>query len=159
MKTEEVLHTATLALAVKRYDQLRQKVDALAREPGPEGPPGPQGDPGPAGPAGPQGDPGPAPSHRWRGTKLAIKNPEGDWGPEVDLCGPPGSTRVMASAGASSAQPVERIQNTDYDDLRFAYVGFASRTVRLDYSVSPALREVAHSGDWDRRHELTYLPG
>ena len=40
-------------------------------EPGPEGPPGPQGEPGPEGPQGPQGEPG----------------PEGPQGPQ----GPPGA--------------------------------------------------------------------
>jgi len=45
------------------------------------------GRPGPPGPPGRDGAVGPAPAHRWDGTKLQFQNPDGTWGPLVDLKG------------------------------------------------------------------------
>lgn len=53
--------------------------------PFPQGPKGDKGDKGDMGPVGPQGIRGPAPEHQWSGSNLRIKNPDGSWGPFVDL--------------------------------------------------------------------------
>lgn len=70
---------------------------------GPEGPPGKdgvdgrnglqgrQGDAGPPGPPGPRGPKGPPPGHQWKGTKLAFENPDGSYGPFVNLKGDTGA--------------------------------------------------------------------
>lgn len=77
-------------------------------EPGPQGPHGAPGSPGPAGPqgprgasgpAGPQGPLGPAPAHNWIGTALQFLNPDGSWGPPVDLRGPPGPPGPQGEPG------------------------------------------------------------
>lgn len=165
------------AAIIQRLRGVDDRVTKLAREPGPKGdegepgvdgasgPKGDQGEPGRRGPKGdtgdrgPEGPAGPAPAHRWRGTKLAFKKPDGKWGAEVDLRGPGGGVAIVRASGAETPPAPERIQRTDYDDTRFAYVGFASRVVRIDYGVHPPLREVAPSGDWDARHALAYSPG
>lgn len=54
------------------------------------GPRNKQGPVGPQGPQGPAGPSGPAPEHEWRGTELRFRNPDGSWGPWVDLEGPKG---------------------------------------------------------------------
>ena len=68
-------------------------------ETGPQGPQGPQGETGPQGPQGPQGETGPQgpqgekgdkPQHEWIGTQLRFENPDGSWGPAVDLKGEKG---------------------------------------------------------------------
>ena len=139
----------------------------LAGEPGVEGPPGPTGPAGATGPTGPAGPPGkdgepgpvgPAPAHRWDGTKLSFQKPDGKWGKATDLRGPGGGVAVIGGGGSGgTAAPREPVLHTDYSDTRFAYVGFASRIVRSDHSVAPALREVANSGDWANRLTLNYF--
>lgn len=42
---------------------------------------------GDVGPQGPPGPPGKPPEHRWKGTKLQFKNPDGTWGELVELSG------------------------------------------------------------------------
>lgn len=89
----------------------RDGLDGLHGEQGPEGKQGPQGTAGrdgadgapglrgisgaagargPKGEQGPQGETGPAPDHKWAGTKLAFKKPDGKWGKAVDLKGEKG---------------------------------------------------------------------
>lgn len=49
--------------------------------------------PGPiglTGPQGPQGDTGDQPAYEWNGTQIRFENPDGSWGPWVNLQGPPG---------------------------------------------------------------------
>ncbi len=53
--------------------------------PFPQGPKGDTGDRGDQGIQGPQGIRGPAPEHQWSGTNLRVKDPNGTWGPFVDL--------------------------------------------------------------------------
>lgn len=48
---------------------------------------GEQGIPGPKGETGPQGETGPPPEHRWIGTALQFRNPDGSWGKQVNLKG------------------------------------------------------------------------
>lgn len=69
--------------------------------PGPKGPPGKDGKDGKDGVDGEQGPTGPAPAHRWRGTSLSFKKPDGKWGKEVDLRGPAGDNGmvVLGSGG------------------------------------------------------------
>jgi uncharacterized repeat protein (TIGR02543 family) len=85
-------------------------------DPGPQGLKGDQGDPGPQGEKGDKGDSGPqgpkgdTPAHKWDGTKLSFQNPDGTWGPAVDLQGPAGGTEkvtltVSSSAGGSVTVP------------------------------------------------------
>jgi hypothetical protein len=53
----------------------------------PEQIPGPIGLTGPQGPQGPTGD---QPAYEWNGTQIRFENPDGSWGPWVNLQGPPG---------------------------------------------------------------------
>lgn len=134
--------------------------DGRTGERGPRGLKGPKGDKGDQGEKGEEGERGPAPSHRWRGTSLQFKKPDGDWGKAVDLKGEPGKAGavIMGGSGFGGGGPApEQIQHTDYEDTRYAYVGFASRIARMDYAVSPPVRQVAASGDWANRFSLTYL--
>jgi hypothetical protein len=133
--------TGVLAVLAQRQRSLDARLTKLSNEGGPAAPVGP------------------APAHRWRGTKLAFEKPDGKWGQEVDLRGPAGGVSIVRASGSDVPAAPERIQRTDYADTRFAYVGFASRVVRIDYGVHPPLREVAPSGDWDARHALPYGPG
>ena len=60
------------------------------------GPPGAQGEKGDKGDGdkgnkGDKGNPGQMPEHQWQGTRLSFQNPNGTWGPFVDLQGEPGS--------------------------------------------------------------------
>lgn len=126
-----------LAVVIQRMRAFDTRLSALVRESGPPGPPGP------------------APEHRWRGSKLSIQHPDGRWGREVELRGPSGGVTVVG--GSASAPIPERVQHTDYADTRYAYVGFVSRIARIDYSVSPPLKQTADSGDWDNRTSLTYI--
>ena len=51
--------------------------------------------PGPIGLTGPQGDEGvqgPQPGYEWMGTQIRFENPDGSFGPWVNLQGPPGSS-------------------------------------------------------------------
>jgi Collagen triple helix repeat (20 copies) len=66
-------------------------------EKGDTGPQGPQGEAGPEGPKGEKGDTGPAPDHRWVGTKLQFKKPDGKWGDGVEL----GSQTRFVGGGGS----------------------------------------------------------
>ena len=78
-------------------------------DPGEQGPKGDKGDPGAAGPKGDRGEPGPkgdVPEHKWDGTKLAFRHPDGTWGKKVNLRGPKGdvgSRKVVIAAGDSAS--------------------------------------------------------
>ena len=73
-----------------RIASLERLFASTTRQAAQPGPPGPKGDAGPQGAAGPQGDVGPPPAHRWEGTSLQFEQPNGEWGPLVDLQGPRG---------------------------------------------------------------------
>lgn len=49
-----------------------------------------QGPMGPAGPQGVQGPTGSQPAYEWNGTQIRFENPDGSWGPFINLVGPPG---------------------------------------------------------------------
>lgn len=72
-------------------------------EPGPKGDggaPGVNGKAGDPGPRGPQGPIGPMPRHEWKGTELRFEMRPDEWGPYVDLKGPPGdATQTLVGAG------------------------------------------------------------
>lgn len=68
-------------------------------EMGPPGPMGPQGERGPRGPQGEQGPIGPMPDHQWQGTSLRFEEPDGGWGPYVDLRGPAGAQGYPGGGG------------------------------------------------------------
>lgn len=51
---------------------------------------GPQGEDGDQGPIGNRGTSGPAPAFQWSGSYLRFQNPDGTWGPYVNLIGPTG---------------------------------------------------------------------
>lgn len=95
---------------------------------GDQGEPGPKGDQGEPGPKGDQGEPGPKgdngkdgrdgidgkdgakgekgdpPEHKWDGTQLSFRHPDGTWGKKVDLRGPKGEvgSRKVVVSGAST---------------------------------------------------------
>lgn len=93
-------------------------------EPGPQGPPGQPGTPGKDGrdgikgkdgkngadgkdgrdgidgKDGEKGDKGDPPEHKWDGTQLAFRQPNGTWGKKVDLRGQKGDV-VVAAVGSS----------------------------------------------------------
>lgn len=64
------------------------------------------------GPQGPQGPIGPMPAHEWNGTQLHFQNPDGSWGPWINLQGPmgpccvgsPGDTGGQGPAGPPGPQ-------------------------------------------------------
>ena len=64
--------------------------DGLPGRDGVDGKDGRQGDRGERGLQGVKGDPGLPPEHRWKGTELAFKHPNGEWGEYVDLKGKEG---------------------------------------------------------------------
>lgn len=72
-------------------------------EKGATGNPGPKGDTGDAGPAGADGAPGLPPEHKWQGTTLCFKEPDGSWGQAVDLRGPAGSSATVPVATSTVA--------------------------------------------------------
>lgn len=64
---------------------------------------------GPKGDTGPMGMTGPPPEHRWTGTALQFKNPDGTWGKQINLKGDKGiagtgkvfsTTTAVAGSGA-----------------------------------------------------------
>lgn len=72
---------------------------------GEPGPKGDKGDRGPKGEKGDKGDKGDAPEHRWQGTRLSFKKPDGEWGKAVDLKGPkgaPGSSGGVVFSGGGT---------------------------------------------------------
>ena len=141
--TGRVLELGLLARTVQVVVDLREQVAQMAKEQGPKGDPGDIGPPGEKGDPGPKGDPGDAGQDGEKGDK----GEKGERGPRG----------FSGTSGAAFSPPaVERIQKTDYMDSRFAYVGFASRIVRIDYSTSPPGKAEAASGDWANRLTLTY---
>lgn len=46
-----------------------------------------------------RGKSGPSPAHQWSGTKIRFGEPDGGWGPWVDLKGSPGDTAVDGEKG------------------------------------------------------------
>lgn len=91
---------------------------------GPTGPRGPRGYPGKDGERGPRGYPGKdgkdgvdgkdgtdgqdgkPPAHRWIGTRLSFKKPDGKWGREVDLQGKGGVVAVVGGGSNENPTPV-----------------------------------------------------
>lgn len=51
------------------------------------------------------GTPGLSPEHQWSATKLRFRNPDGSWGPYVDLKGEVGTTGTGGSDGAIGEKP------------------------------------------------------
>lgn len=64
---------------------------------GPAGSRGAQGSPGQTGPAGPAGG---MPNHQWSGTNIRFQNPDGGWGPYVNIRGQDGNDGRDGSVGA-----------------------------------------------------------
>ena len=65
-------------------------INGLPGRDGVDGKDGRKGDKGDQGLQGVKGDPGLPPEHRWKGTELAFKHPNGEWGEFVDLKGKEG---------------------------------------------------------------------
>ena len=80
----------SFAIRLQSAERLVEVATRIAAQAPREGKTGAQGAPGPRGPQGPEGPPGPAPEHRWQGTALQFEEPDGGWGPLVDLKGPKG---------------------------------------------------------------------
>lgn len=102
--------------------------------PGPRGPRGPavpgpagrdgkdgksiqgrQGEPGPVGPRGPRGDTGPMPRHKWAGTKLSFENPDGSYGPAVNLKGDTGARGMSGGGGGRGTKNERNVLNPSDD--------------------------------------------
>ena len=140
--TGRVIELGLLTRTVQVVVDLREQVAKLAKKQGPKGDTGDTGPQGEKGDPGSKGDTGDAGQNGEKGDK----GEKGERGP-----------RGFSGSGAAFNPPdVERIQQTDYTDARFAYVGFASRIVRVDYSTSPPGKAVAASGDWANRLTLSY---
>lgn len=73
---------------------------------GPRNKQGPVGPQGPQGEQGPPGEIGPAPEHQWRGTELRFQNPDGSWGPWVDLQGEDGKDGKAGPRGPRGPQGI-----------------------------------------------------
>lgn len=53
---------------------------------------------------------GPMPDHQWDGTKLRIQNPDGTWGPWVDLKGQPGIQGFSGGGGGGGLTKTQALQ-------------------------------------------------
>ena len=103
---------------------------------GPAGDVGPQGDTGPVGPQGKtgaagrdgqpgaDGAPGPMPDHQWDGTRLRFEDPDGTWGPYVDLQGP----RGRAGASGAGGGGISATQALQLNTLLAIFGGWISST-------------------------------
>lgn len=115
---------------------LRRDLDALAREPGPQGADGrdgakgergpkgdrgergPKGNRGDAGPKGDRGDVGPMPKHEWRGTRLRFQQgPGGKWGKWVELKGDGGGVVVSGGGGGFSPYTLNLATSEDPEEI------------------------------------------
>lgn len=98
-----------------------------------------------AGQIGPKGD---SPAHQWNGTEIRFENPDGSWGPWVDIGG----------SGGGGIQ-VEKILEVDFS-RPVAYVGYATRIKRMNYSSYPPFVDVYFTSnlnnDWPLRFSLIY---
>lgn len=74
---------------------------------GPRNRVGPQGL---QGEKGKQGKVGPAPEHEWNGTKIRFQNPDGSWGPFVDLKGPKGKPGEKGDPGKNGASQIVSVE-------------------------------------------------
>ena len=74
---------------------------------------------------------------------------------EIAVQGPPGPPGSGGSGGS-----LEAVLNTDYSGSPFAYVGYPSVIVKVDYSVSPPNRKdylvTNYVTNWDNRYFLNY---
>lgn len=98
-----------IAVIAKSLSDLQTRFRTLAKQQGPEGPQGPQGPQGLPGADGRdgidgkdgadgrdgidgkdggKGEKGDPPEHKWDGSKLSFRHPDGTWGKKVDLRGP-----------------------------------------------------------------------
>jgi hypothetical protein len=83
----------------KGISSLTKQIDKVEKMEGPKGPKGDKGDKGDPGKDGKDGEDGLAPDHKWKGTELMFKKPDGTWGKAVDLQGPPGVSVTMRRNG------------------------------------------------------------
>lgn len=99
------------------------------------------------------------PEHKWEGTRLAFRDPDGTWGKSVNLKGDSGAPG--AALMVPSARPVRRsdrgpVLRMDLNGLRYWFLLYETSIKRVDNSVSPSIVEWADSTDWDNREGLTY---
>jgi len=105
---------------------------------GPAGPVGPSGPVGPQGERGEDGDDGLPPEHRWVGTALQFKNPDGTWGRLVELRGvrgPNGEIIAQPGVGGGGGGTLS-IQKFYASFAEFPAVG-KSQILYFDKSVNP----------------------
>lgn len=149
-------------------------------EQGDPGKQGPQGAPGEPGDKGEKGDVGPVPKHQWKGTKLRFELPGGKWGEWRELLGMPGVPGISGggsyssgAGGSGEAGPKGDQGEPGADALPYgpslnvdasrpvAYVGYATRIMRLDYATYPPTKTLAVTSnlntDWPNRAGLTYI--
>ena len=64
-----------------------------------------------------KGEDGETPQHRWVGTKLQFKNPDGSWGKLVDLKGPRGGT-WFSGGGSGGGTDLDSLPMATQDDIQ-----------------------------------------
>lgn len=118
---------------------------------GPKNRTGPQGPAGQQGPQGSVGPSGPAPEHEWDGTKLRFKNPNGSWGPWIDLKGPKGEKGKDGKRGppgrdgishAGSSQVILKIASENISAIRCVYLVSDEQVALSDFQTSGKQRVI-----------------
>jgi hypothetical protein len=118
-----------------------ESIRGIQGEQGPQGERGPQGEQGIQGPKGDKGDDGEdgqPPEHRWVGTALQFKNPDGTWGRLVELRGirgPNGEIIAQPGVGGGGGGTLS-IQKFYASFAEFPAVG-KSQILYFDKSVNP----------------------
>lgn len=140
----------------------------LQGEIGLHGEAGPQGDVGKAGAkglqgrvgkagakglVGPKGDTGPAPRHKWKGSKLSFENPDGSFGPAVNLKGDTGG-RGMSRGVNQSFETIELVGTM----LEFKKAGALGADVSVDLaSISTGDEVLAQRVDDESGGTVLYI--
>lgn len=97
---------------------------------GARGPKGEKGNPGKDGLDGKNGEPGKPPKHQWDGKKIRFENPDGSWGPWVDIQGRPGLVQYLAG-GSNVGEP------TEGDLILIKVAGEVIPAIKAVYASSP----------------------
>lgn len=97
---------------------------------GARGPKGEKGNPGKDGRDGKDGETGKPPKHQWDGKKIRFENPDGSWGPWVDIQGRPGLVQYLAG-GSNVGEP------TEGDLILIKVAGEVIPAIKAVYASSP----------------------
>ena len=101
---------------------------------GRQGEVGPRGPTGERGPKGDKGDTGPPPEHQWKETKIRFKQPNGTWGPYVNIKGDTGGRGASGRSGGAAAK--EQFSTIEFDgaNLNFKKEGALGPDIVVDLS-------------------------